>query len=814
MTYLLTLLLLLTSCAVIILSVILIRMSRHRRSTANALQDAYETLKLQNLRTEAILGDLPVGVEVYSKEGVLIGLNERSCKIFGVTDKKELLDSIPIMKNPVIPQAVKEAFQHQKKIQIDFPYDFSIVNNTGFYNTNRSKEIKRISCNGTPVFDSYGKMQNYVFIMNDITKEYEQAKQLEESIRLSHEAIQASNLVLWRYDNRSRLFSSYNDPVTNYNNDALMPTEEYISAMHHPEDLANVREYINAMDEGKDFSYEIPMRVKTAYDPDWQDCIISGTPFLKDESGKVLVYTGFRRNISSWKKLNDALLKANQQNELILNNSNSGLVYISTDHIVQWTNLGTCSTSISNEAYKKGTFCYQSTYGRNTPCEDCVMQKAILSRQTERHVLNLNNRLIESYATPIFNSHDKVEGVVLRLNDVSERERLISELSEAKERAEQSDKLKSAFLANISHEIRTPLNAIVGFSSLLMNTESQEEKMEFNRIITTNTDLLLRLINDILDLSKIEAGFVDRKIDKLDLAIYFNELYHSAQQRMTNPDVKLICENPYEHCIVQLDSKRMAQVVLNYTTNAIKYTPKGTIRMGYERCDGGLRFYVSDTGIGISEENKPRVYHRFEKLDEFAQGTGLGLSICKAITEACGGRLGFETKEGVGSTFWSWIPCEFCEPDTKETDITKVSDSDSSSRAIQKPSAGFNDLTDAQPKKILVAEDIDSNYRLIPALLKHTNYSLHRAMDGIEAVEKAKTEQFDLILMDMKMPHLNGLEATRRIRRTNESLPIIALTAHAFNSDKEAALEAGCNAYIVKPVNKELLLKTLHEYLD
>ena len=388
--------------------------------------------------------------------------------------------------------------------------------------------------------------------------------------------------------------------------------------------------------------------------------------------------------------------------------------------------------------------------------------------------------------------------------DITEMKRMEAELIEAKEQAETLERLKSVFLANMSHEIRTPLNAIVGFADLLTTTDDPEEKTEYNQIISTNSELLLRLINDILNLSKIEAGFMDRKIEKFDFASYFNDLCASARQRMTRPEVELVCENPYQHCLVQLDKNRLGQVILNYATNAIKYTPEGFIKMGYEFVDGGLRFYVADSGIGISEEKQQRVYQRFEKLDEFAQGTGLGLSICKAITEAAGGKVGFETKEGEGSTFWSWIPCE-AELSEKPDGATEAEQDAECVPAVQQRAGD-------ERKRILVAEDIESNFKLISAIIGH-QYDLVWATNGEQAVEAARTDHVDLILMDVKMPLMDGLQAAEAIRQFDSSIAIVALTAFAFDSDKEAALEAGCNDYLVKPVNKKMLFETLGKWL-
>ncbi|MCE8571832.1 response regulator [Bacteroides fragilis] len=699
-------------CAVFILSVFLVLLARCRRRTTRALREAQEILSLQKLRTDTIFGDLPVGIEVYSKEGILVWMNERTCQTFGVVDKRAVIGSTPIMDNPVIPDAVKKAFQRQRKIQVDFDYDFSIVCRTGFYNTRCTSEVKRISCKGTPVFGSDGKMQNYVFIMNDISREHEYSVKLKESAQLAHQAIQASGLVHWRYDNRIRRFSSYNDPVTNFDSSVWLTPEDYLGTVH-PDDRPGIMDYLRMMDDGADFSDEAPMRVKTTYDDGWQDCVVTGTSFLKDHAtGKVLLYTGFRRNVTSWKKM-------------------------------------------------------------------------------------------------------------------------VNELSEAKERAERSDKLKSAFLANISHEIRTPLNAIIGFSNLLTNTDKKEEIAEYQRIIVTNSDLLLRLINDILDLSKIEAGFIDRQLSEFDLSVYFDELYGSVRQAMANPSVKLVCDNPYESCLVRMDANRLAQVVLNYATNAIKCTYRGEIRMGYRRQGEGIYFYVSDTGIGIPDKDKPRLYRRFEKLNEFAQGTGLGLTICKVVTEASGGRVGFESEEGVGSTFWSWVPCEIMriggEAEAGGQEASGVGaglgNGSDAGEGTENLSASTNEPSPADPdsepssdghtdkKTILVVEDIESNYLLMTILLGNMGYQFTRAADGVEAVEKVLSEHFDLVLMDIKMPRLGGLEATREIRKTNREVPIIALTAHAFNSDKEAAIAAGCNGFLVKPIDRNALAGTLRRFL-
>lgn len=372
-------------------------------------------------------------------------------------------------------------------------------------------------------------------------------------------------------------------------------------------------------------------------------------------------------------------------------------------------------------------------------------------------------------------------------------------------KAEESDKMKSAFLANMSHEIRTPLNAIVGFSGLLTDATDPEEKSQYIRIIEDNNELLLKLINDILDLSKIEAGSVDLKYEEFDLAEYFNDLVPLTKQRITQPRIRLFSQNPHQSCTVCLDKNRVAQIMTNYITNAIKYTRKGFIEIGYEAVPYGIRLFVKDSGIGIADEKKDKVFHRFEKLDEFAQGTGLGLSICKAIAESMNGSVGFNSVYGEGSEFWAVLPCKVEIPNQEaglpEHHVYKE----------QENPVEIEILSDTGRKTILIAEDNSSNYLLISALLRK-NYKLLHAVNGREAVEMAKDNEITMILMDIKMPQMNGTEATLEIRKFNQDIPIIALTAHAFEADRLSALEAGCNDFLVKPINKIKLMEVLKKY--
>lgn len=270
-----------------------------------------------------------------------------------------------------------------------------------------------------------------------------------------------------------------------------------------------------------------------------------------------------------------------------------------------------------------------------------------------------NDKPIIWYSTKIaITTPNKKHLLVGVLLEITEREKRRKELIMAKERAEESDKLKSAFLANMSHEIRTPLNAIVGFSELLADTDvSDEEKQEYLQIITSNNEMLLCLINDVLDLSKMEAGMINLKVEDVDIVTDYEDITKYFSMKLEDSPVKLRGVSPYLKCVVETDRNRMKQIATNFLTNAVKYTKEGHIELRYRYEDNGIIIEVEDTGIGISEEGQKKAFQRFEKLNSFVQGTGLGLSICKTIVESQGGKIGVHSEIGKGSTFWAWIPC-------------------------------------------------------------------------------------------------------------------------------------------------------------
>lgn len=342
--------------------------------------------------------------------------------------------------------------------------------------------------------------------------------------------------------------------------------------------------------------------------------------------------------------------------KIVLDNLNVGLVYLKTDFRVEWESLSIFSHVMGENTYIKGELCFQTVFGRDEPCENCPIKRIFESKVQEHHSLERNGYILDVTANPVMNEDNEILGGVLMLEDVTELKKTERELILAKEKAEESNRLKTAFLANMSHEIRTPLNAIVGFSDLLGEIDNKEDRMEYIEIIKKNNKILLQLISDILDLSKIEAELLEFQLTDTDVNRLCVDAIASCQTRL-EAQVPIIFENLLPECHILTDTNRIHQVISNLISNAVKFTKEGDIRVGYHIVDDDtIRFYVKDTGIGIRKEAVDAVFDRFVKLNSFAQGSGLGLAICKNIVEQLNGSIGVTSEWGKGSCFWFTLP--------------------------------------------------------------------------------------------------------------------------------------------------------------
>lgn len=382
----------------------------------------------------------------------------------------------------------------------------------------------------------------------------------------------------------------------------------------------------------------------------------------------------------------------------------------------------------------------------------------------------------------------------------------LNEYEEMARKAEKASRMKSLFLANMSHEIRTPLNAIEGFARVMAETDSEAERMKYMEIVESNNNRVLALINEILDLSRVEAGEISIKKSMTDL----NEMCKNIQLifKFRCPEtVQLLWTRPNMNVTLNTDVNRITQIFSNLISNALKHTSKGNITYGYRLINDGqeVEFFVTDTGSGIAEEDLQHIFQTYMSRDaeNNQNGYGLGLSLCKIIVEKMNGTISVSSKLGEGSTFRFVLPFE-----GTIGGLSKNSRITTNSRTIR-----VSTKTDVQNAPvILVAEDEDSNYELVKIVLAK-RYRLMRAVNGIEAVTICEDEHPDLILMDIRMPDMNGLDATRIIKEVNPEIPIVALSAYAFEENIREAKAAGCDEFMAKPFRVEDLLDMVHKYV-
>jgi signal transduction histidine kinase len=399
---------------------------------------------------------------------------------------------------------------------------------------------------------------------------------------------------------------------------------------------------------------------------------------------------------------------------------------------------------------------------------------------------------------------------LLIITDITKSKHFSEELAKAKEKTEESDRIKSIFLKNISHEIRTPMNAIIGFTELLNIGElSADKRKEYLSIIKNKSKYMLSLIDDIAELSKFESGVFSFNKSETNLIKIFGELHSELEKekyRLNKPHIELYLKLPHDHNIVNIntDPGRLQQVLHYLLDNAIKFTEKGYIQFGYELKDNkNLLFFVKDTGIGIPKEAQKHLFNRFrqkeETFDKYFNNTGLGLTISRSIVELLGGKIYVESTLGQGTSFYFTIP------------LNKI---DKTVHLIQEENKVLSSVN-WRNKIILIAEDDDINFHFLEAVFADTQAQLIHVNNGKQAVEICKTiPKIDIILMDIKMPEKSGYEAIKEIKKFRKDIPIIVQTAYTQKEDKEKCMMAGCDDYISKPIDIELLISKTSKFLN
>ncbi len=380
-------------------------------------------------------------------------------------------------------------------------------------------------------------------------------------------------------------------------------------------------------------------------------------------------------------------------------------------------------------------------------------------------------------------------------------------LVKAKEKAEESDRLKSSFLANMSHEIRTPMNGILGFADLLKEPKlSGAEQNRYIGIIERSGARMLNIINDLIDISKVESGQMEVFISETNINEQLADIYNFFKPEVESKGMHLILKAPLneKEAIIKTDKEKTYAILTNFVKNAIKYSNNGNIEFGYEKKDENIEFYVKDTGIGIKNDMRKSIFDRFVQASNdkqnTIQGVGLGLSIARAYVEMLGGNIWVESEFGKGSIFYFTIPYVNSEEPNGLISITNVSNAE-----LSKNKKSY---------KILVVDDVETSYFLLETILEKAGHEVKWAQNGNAAIKYCdKNNMIDLVLMDLNMPVMNGYEATKVIKKNHPNISIIAQTAYAISGDKEKALEVGCDDYISKPIDKTKLLSLIDKLL-
>ena len=655
-------------------------------------------------------------------------------------------------------------------------------------------------------------MEDALEARNQIEKEKERAEENEKELNraqaITHIGNWSVNLVdgtFYHSDETKRIFGYEPSEYT-------LSVEEAMEA-YHPDDRAELMKYFNrAVETGEGYEFELRIiqpngSIRNVYSQGLTE---------KDKDGKVIRVYGVFQDITERKlaeiELIEAKEKAEDSEERIKNIFETLSEGIALNEMIFNENgemIDYRILSVNKAFYEIADYDASQPIIGNTATVLYSMSQEFIKEFWKNHKENRetahvemkspkNNKWFYISTSPFNNGH-----FLTTFIDITENKNYEAELRSAKEKAEESDKLKTAFLQNMSHEIRTPLNGILGFTSLLTDENiTKDEIREYSKIIQNSGNRLLETIGNVLDISKIETGQIEANIKPFSINQLMNNLSSFFTPIAKNKRIKLVNQNESDHknLNIESDDTKLNQILTNLISNAIKFSSDGEIYFGYDIKDNNLEFFVKDCGIGIQEDLKHRIFERFTQVNlsitRGYEGAGLGLAICKGLVELLGGKIWFESDVNKGTTFFFTIPLV-------------------ESKAKSKPEGNSNKSIESQKKlNILIAEDDFISFQYLKSILKDEMFNIIHAENGEVAINCVNNNNnIDLIFMDIRMPVMDGMEATLEIKKIAPKIPIIAQTAYAFSSERDLFLSIGCDDYLAKPITRDLLMQLIEKYV-
>ena len=766
-----------------------VRKNKEKKASDLLLKDNEE--KLQSIFSAA-----PVGIGLVVKR-VFIEVNDAFCIMTGYT-RRELIGKSSELIYSSTEEFINAGKDKYRQIE---EYGVGSVETTF---KRKDGEILNVILSSAPL-DKKNYLKGVTFTVLDITQRKQSEEALKESQHLFQTLSQVSPVGIFRTDPDG--FTTYVNP--RWLELSGISFEEaigfgWVKAVY-PDDREKLEERWNS-----DVLSQKPSIAEYRFlRPDGSVVWVLGNavPELIDDG--IAGYIGTITNITERKLVENALIESETKYRMIFENVQDLYYETSVDGTI-------LTVSPSIKTLSKGLYCQEDLIGKSMYdfYSDINDRNALISEITEKGtisdfevtLINKDGSKVPCSASSkiILNAAGQPEKIIGSMHDITDRKNVTEALKIAKDKAEASDKLKTEFLNNISHEVRTPLNGILGFAEIIsLQDLSESDKKDSIAMLFDSSNRLLNTITNYMDISLIASGSLTVHKREFNPALMLKNIfsYYESACQVRHLDFVLEIPPQYEKFVLNSDPEICNKIISHFVDNAIKFTEKGRIHFGFNLLAGQLEFFVKDTGIGIGTDSFNAIFDRFVKENQntykVSEGSGLGLSISRGMSDAIGGKIRLDSKEGVGSCFYLTVPIS--------TD-SEISVPEMPGINIKESLSGF---------QILIAEDDETNFYYLNALLKkETDAHILHAVNGKEAVELFRSNgAIKLILMDIKMPEMDGFEATRQIKQINKTIPVIAITAYAMSGDEERIISAGFDGYLSKPLTKMSLLKKMEEFI-